>query len=570
MLKTLKITNFTLIENLEIDFKNGFQVLTGETGAGKSVIVGAIGLLCGQRGQSEVIRTGSDKAILEAEFELDDIKLVDHLLTSNNIDSLGNLLILRREISRKGLSRAFINDSPVSISLLSQLATLIIDLHGQHQHQKLLYVENHGKYLDAFASLNEELEIYKKFFKSFNKTIAELSELYNKKKNSIDQNDLYSFQVAELEKAKPVENELEQLQSEKLKLENSELLYEVAQFIGTALYSSDNSVLTTVSNALNKLNDVENIDQEFKELSSNLKSARVSIEEVGRTAELLKDKIEFNPERLEEIRNRQAELDWLVKKYQVKNVIELLTHLEKLKSELNRIQDFDEEILQLEEQLQKEQIEINQQAIQLSQKRKKIAVSLEAKMIETLASLGMNNANFAADISWTEDQGGLVNLKGKNYKSTDRGVDRIEFLVSLNKGEPLKPLQKVASGGEISRIMLAIKSILNEVDDTNTMIFDEIDSGISGKVAQIVGNKFREIGNNKQLIVITHLPQIAAQAENHFAVEKEEKEQRTSINIKFLNNDDRIEEIAKLLGGEKISAEAIANAKNLLNVSLHN
>jgi len=570
MLKTLKITNFTLIENLEIDFKNGFQVLTGETGAGKSVIVGAIGLLCGQRGQSEVIRTGSDKAILEAEFELDDIKLVDHLLTSNNIDSLGNLLILRREISRKGLSRAFINDSPVSISLLSQLATLIIDLHGQHQHQKLLYVENHGKYLDAFASLNEELEIYKKLFKSFNRTISELSELYNKKKNSIDQNDLYSFQVAELEKAKPDENELEQLHSERIKLENSELLYEVAQFIGTALYSSDNSVLTTVSNALNKLNDVENIDQEFKELSSNLKSARVSIEEVGRTAELLKDKIEFNPERLEEIRNRQAELDWLVKKYQVKNVIELLTHLEKLKSELNRIQNFDEEILQLEEQLQKEQIEINQQAIQLSQKRKKIAVSLEAKMIESLASLGMNNANFAVDISWIEDQGGLVNLKGKNYKSTDRGVDRIEFLVSLNKGEPLKPLQKVASGGEISRIMLAIKSILNEVDDTNTMIFDEIDSGISGKVAQIVGNKFREIGNNKQLIVITHLPQIAAQAENHFAVEKEEKEQRTSINIKFLNNDDRIEEIAKLLGGEKISAEAIANAKNLLNVSLHN
>jgi len=191
-------------------------------------------------------------------------------------------------------------------------------------------------------------------------------------------------------------------------------------------------------------------------------------------------------------------------------------------------------------------------------------------MIDTLASLGMNNANFAVDIKWIEDQGGIINLEGKNYKSTDRGVDRIEFLVSLNKGEPLKPLQKVASGGEISRIMLAIKSILNEVDDTNTMIFDEIDSGISGKVAQIVGNKFKNIGLNKQLIVITHLPQIASQAENHFVVEKEEKEHRTLINIKSLNNNDRIEEIAKLLGGEKISAEAIANAKNLLNDSLHN
>jgi len=572
MLKILKIKDFTLIENLEIKFENGFQVLTGETGAGKSVIVGAIGLLCGQRGQIEVIRTGCDKTILEAEFNIENSNgnVIQNFLILNNIDSLKNTLILRREISSKGLSRAFINDTPSSLTQLSALAAFLIDLHGQHQHQKLLFVKNHGKYLDAYASLNEELEKYKTLFKSFNKTITELSELYNKKKNSIDQHDLYSFQVAELEKAKPDENELEQLQSERIKLENSELLYEVAQFVGNLLYSSDNSVLTTVSSALNKLKDVENIDQEYKELSSNLKSARVSIEEVGRTAELLKDKIEFNPERLEEIRNREAELDWLLKKYQVKNVVELLNHLEDLKSELNRIQNYDEEILQLEKRLKEEQKEINQQAIQLSQTRKKIAVSLETKMIETLASLGMNNANFAVDIKWIEDQGGIINLEGKNYKSTDRGVDRIEFLVSLNKGEPLKPLQKVASGGEISRIMLAIKSILNEVDDTNTMIFDEIDSGISGKVAQIVGNKFKNIGLNKQLIVITHLPQIASQAENHFVVEKEEKEHRTLINIKSLNNNDRIEEIAKLLGGEKISAEAIANAKNLLNDSLHN
>jgi len=289
MLKILKIKDFTLIENLEIKFENGFQVLTGETGAGKSVIVGAIGLLCGQRGQVEVIRTGCDKTILEAEFNIENSNgnVIQNFLISNNIDSLKNILIIRREISSKGLSRAFINDTPSSLTQLSSLAALLIDLHGQHQHQKLLFVKNHGKYLDAYATLSEELEKFKTLFKSFNKTITELSELYNKKKNSIDQHDLYSFQVAELEKAKPDENELEQLQSERIKLENSELLYEVAQFVGNLLYSSDNSVLTTVSSALNKLKDVENIDQEYKELSSNLKSARVSIEEVGRTAELL-------------------------------------------------------------------------------------------------------------------------------------------------------------------------------------------------------------------------------------------------------------------------------------------
>jgi DNA repair protein RecN (Recombination protein N) len=567
MLKKLKIKNFTLIEYLEIDFENGFQVLTGETGAGKSVIVGAIGLLCGQRGQSEVIRTGSEKSILEAKFEIENKNWIDGFLKSNNIDSLGSTLIIRRELTRKGLSRSFINDTPSSLNQLSSLAVLLIDLHGQHQHQKLLYVENHGKYLDSFASLNDEIEKYKILYKLFQKTNKELVELYDKKKNSLDTHDLYSFQVAELEKAKPDENELELLQSEKIKLENSEQLYEVALFVSNNLYSSENSVLNSVSKALNKLKEVENIDKEYEELYSNLGSARVMIEEVGRTAESLKGKIEFNPSRLEEIRNREAEIDWLLKKYQVKNISDLIKHHKSLKSELNRIQNYDEEIQHLDEKLKKSRNDLNLMAKQISQFRKKKAVILEEKMIETLVSLGMNDALFAVNIKWIEDSDGVINVDGKYYKSSERGADRIEFLVSLNKGEPLKPLQKVASGGEISRIMLAIKSILNDVDDTFTMIFDEIDSGISGKVAQIVGNKFKLIGNNKQLIVITHLPQIASQAKNHFAVEKNELDSRTSINIKRLNQDERVREIAKLLGGENISAEAIANAQNLISSS---
>jgi len=570
MLKKLKIKDFTLIENLEVDFKNGFQVLTGETGAGKSVIVGAIGLLCGQRGQSDIVRTESDKAILEAEFEINSNHLVDNFLKSNNIDSIDNILIIRREITRKGLSRAFINDTPSSLNQLSTLTTLIIDLHGQHQHQKLLHVENHGKYLDAFAFLNSDLEKYKLLYKSFMKIKSDLIELYDKKKNSINAHDLYSFQVAELEKTKLDENEGELQKLEKLKLENSEQLYEVAEFVGNNLYSAENSVLTSVSKALNKLKEVENIDKEYKDLSSNLDSAKVMIEEVGRTAELLKGKIEFNPERLEEIRNREAEIDWLLKKYQVKSVADLIKHHEKLKAELNRIQNYDEEIQRLEDSLKSSRNELIKMALQISHHRKIKAATLEEKMTETLLSLGMNNAQFSVDIKWIEDSDGMISVKGKNYKSSERGADRIEFLVSLNKGEPLKPLQKVASGGEISRIMLAIKSILNDVDDTFTMIFDEIDSGISGKVAQIVGNKFRLIGKSKQLIVITHLPQIASQAKNQYVVEKNEFDNRMSINIKILNQDERIREIAKLLGGENISAEAIANARNLLSTSKNN
>jgi DNA repair protein RecN (Recombination protein N) len=567
MLKKLKIKDFTLIDDLEINFENGFQVLTGETGAGKSVIIGAIGLLCGQRGQSELVRTGAEKTILEAEFETGSNKEVEEFLRENNIDILTDLLIIRREINIKGMSRAFINDTPVSLTQLSSLTGNLIDLHGQHQHQKLLYTENHRSYLDAFSSLQNNLDKYKLLYKTYIQSKNELIRLNNLKKNSIDQHDLFSFQAKELDKANLDENELANLKVEKLKLENSELLYEVADFVSNNLYSTEDSVLINVSKSLNKLKGVENIDSEFKDLASNLNSARVMIEEVGRTAESIKDKIEFNPAKLEEIRNREAEIDWLLKKYQVREIHELIQHQKKLNEELNRIQNYDEDIQILEESQKNIQNDLNKLALEISRVRKEKAILLEEKMKEVLFSLGMNNANFSVKINWSEDTEGIISINNKKYKSTETGVDQIEFLVSLNKGEPLKPLQKVASGGEISRIMLAIKSILSDSDNTFTLVFDEIDNGISGKIAQIVGNKFKEIGLSKQLIVITHLPQIAAQADTQYAVEKNESNGRTFIKIKMLNTHDRIQEIAKLLGGKNISAEAIANAQNLLNAS---
>lgn len=569
MLKKLKIKDFTLIENLEIDFSPGFQVLTGETGAGKSVLVGAIGLLCGQRGQVELVRTGSQKSILEAEFELDENSFANKFLQENNIDQLNTLLIIRRELNLKGVSRAFINDTPSSLNQLSQLTRLLIDLHGQHQHQKLLHIENHGTYLDDFAALEKEITKYSLLFKKYTKIKNDLSDLNEKKKNSVDQKDLFSFQVAELENAKLNEEEFAALKSEKLRLENSEELYQAANSVGGDLYSNENSVLIKVSKALNKLKDVENIDPEFNELANDLRSAKVTIEEVGRSAELLKEKIEFNPTRLEEIREREAEIDWLLKKYRVANLDKLIDHKNQLTEELNRIQNYDEDIKELQDYLINVQDEISKLAVNISNMRKNKGVVLENKMKETLGTLGMSNADFSVTITWVEEPDGIIKLNSKKFKAFERGADNIEFLVSLNKGEPLKPLRKVASGGEISRIMLALKSILSNSDNTNTLVFDEIDSGISGKIAQIVGSKFNDIGTTKQLIVITHLPQIASQAKRQYAVEKNELNGRTYISIKLLNQDERIKEIAKLLGGDSITDEALANAQNLLTMS-HN
>jgi len=353
MLKNLKIKNFVLIDNLDINFGSGFQVLTGETGAGKSIIVGALGLLCGQRGQSDLVRNGADKTILEAEIIYRDDSRIIQILKESNIDSFEDILLIRREINTKGISRAFINDTPVSLSQLSQLTTILIDLHGQHQHQKLLHQESHGHYLDAFANTAQILNHYKEIYTKLQEQKAKLNNLNNQRKNNIEQHDLYSFQSKELEKANLEENELDLLRSEKLKLENSELLYDVSKEIGESLYSSDDSVLNEVSKSLNKLNEVQQFDKEFSDLATNLKSAQVIIEEVGRSAEFIKEKIEFNPDRLEEIRNRESELEWLLKKYQFRTVTELIKHQDKLEMEINRIDNYDEKNRELEDNIEK-------------------------------------------------------------------------------------------------------------------------------------------------------------------------------------------------------------------------
>lgn len=567
MLKILKIKNFILIDDLEINFESGFQVLTGETGAGKSIIIGAIGLLCGQRGQSDLVKRGSQKTILEAEIFCHNNSKITQILNESNIDLMGDLMIIRREINIKGISRTFINDTPVSLNQLSRLMSILIDLHGQHQHQKLLHQESHGEYLDSLAGVSKILQNYKNTYTKLKKQKKQLEQLYNQRKNSIDQHDLFTFQTKELETANLDANELDHLKSEKIKLQNSEKLYDVANELGKILYSSDTSVLSEVSKALNRLNEVQHYDDEFSELLKNLKSAQIIIEDVGRSAEFIKESIEFNPDRLEEIRTREAELDWLLKKYQFNTIPELMNHHEKLKNEIRRIDNFDEEIRILEKSIEEQKQMLSEIAYKLSEIRKEYSGKLEKKMTESLQSLGINKGMFSVRVNNVKDADGDVKINSVSYKCTENGIDEVEFLVSLNTGEPLKPLQKVASGGEISRIMLAIKSILADADDTEILIFDEIDNGISGKIAQIVGKKLKEISGKRQLIAITHLPQIASQAVNHFSVVKSEKNNRVEIRVNKLDHSRRIEEIAKLLGGEKITPESIANAENLLNSS---
>jgi DNA repair protein RecN (Recombination protein N) len=565
MLTRLYIKDFAIVDELEIYFENSFQVITGETGAGKSILVGAMALLCGDRGHADLVRSGSAKAILEAEFKIDQKEEIKSLLAAWDVEFYDESIILRREINKSGMSRAFVNDSPVSINHLGKISSFLIDLHGQHQHQRLIHPETHIDYLDAFGRLVPILEQYRTAFDQYYKTKKDLESLIELRKASYEKHDLYAYQIDELDKANLREDELEHLAQEYNILENSETLFETTQSVSEILYLSDNSVQKNIMQAITKLRQIGGIDKKFSEILNGLESAQVAIEEIGQFCEQYNTSLEFNPQRLEEIRTRESELNFLLKKYQVETVAQLIRHGEEMKYEIGLIEDYDEKIDELTARAGNEQVNLQKQAILISEKRRISAKNFEKQLGKLLDSVGLKNIRFHVQIDWKEDSEGDVLIDEKSYALSNLGLDNIEFFVGINVGEPLRPLHKIASGGEISRIMLCIKSLIADSDEIGTLVFDEIDVGISGRFAQIVGSRMREISNNHQLIVITHLPQIAAQGRAHYSVVKTEQNGRTKVSVKKLDYEARITDIAKLLSGENITDNTLANARELLS-----
>jgi len=565
MLQRLYIKDFAIVDELEIIFDSGFQVITGETGAGKSILVGAIGFLCGERGNTEIIRAGAQKAIMEGEFVFENSNIPDKILNSFEIEPSENHLILRREINDRGISRAFVNDSPVKISALATISDYLIDLHGQHQHQSLLRPETHIEYLDAFGQLSPVLLKYKQALAKYQQDIQKLNELKKYYDLLREKQDLFKFQIDELDKARLSSGEYNDLEQERKILENSELLFEKARSVADNLYNSDESVLKNVATATANLKQIAAIDGSFNMLLKNLEAARVTIEEIGLECEQYRTKLEFDPGRLEDIHNRLAELDWLIKKYHVNSVNDLLHQYGELKRQIVSLENFQSDIEELNLNIKRDTNELQLIAVYLSDQRKKAASVFQTEMNTALHSVGLQNSRFEINFNYQESEKGEVEINEKKCLLNETGVDLVEFQVGLNIGEPVKPLHKVASGGEVSRIMLCIKSLLADSDKIDTLVFDEIDSGISGKFAQIVGKRMRQMSQKHQLIVITHLPQIAAQGTRHYSVNKFETNGRTCVEVIELNEDQRIEDIAKLLGGENITPGSIANARELLS-----
>jgi DNA repair protein RecN (Recombination protein N) len=402
MLRKLFIKDFAIVDHLEIEFDFGFQVVTGETGAGKSILVGALGLLCGERGQSDLVRSGADKAILEAEFKFLAEGKKTALLDKLSIDSIGDIIIIRREISAKGVSRAFINDTPVNINILSTLTELLIDLHGQHQHQRLIHPENHISYLDNYGKIHPDLEIYRLKFKEYHSQKNQLGRLVEERKTSYEKHDLYTFQVEELVRASLKEEELEALIAERKILENNEVLFDVSNKVAMMLYSAEDSGSNRISEAINQLKSLVDVDPSFVELIKSLESARVSVEETGRHCESYSSSLEFNPDRLEEIRNRESELEWLLKKYQVSDISSLIRRHQEMKKNLEELENFDEIIEELEKNLEGIRKELQKMSLDLSQKRQDFAKIFEKELEILLNSVGLQNATFRVNQSWQE------------------------------------------------------------------------------------------------------------------------------------------------------------------------
>lgn len=565
MLTRLSVQNYALIESLEVEFQPGLNILTGETGAGKSILIGALGLALGERADSDSVRTGARQAVVEADFRIDSHGALKGLFDELGLEWTGALSV-RREVSAAGKSRALVNEGQVPLAGLKRIGDAILDMHGQHQHQSLLYEERHLDFLDGYARTWPERERAGVLFADHRRIRSELEELRSREKLTKEKLDLYAFQIKEIEAAKLAEGEEEELEREQAVLSNSEKLFSLASDGYRLLYENEGSVSEQLGAAQRALEQIAGIDGRIEEMRQGASAASAQLEELARELRRYRDSIQFDPGRLEEIRQRLDLVRALKKKYGSREggVASVLNHLVRIKSEVDSVEHGQERIAKLENELENRRRELERACLEISEKRQEAAKRMGKEVLNQLKDLGMEKASFKVEVTQAEEEGGLVRKGGKSYRSEASGIDQVRFLIAPNTGEELKPLSKIASGGEISRVMLAVKTILAEVDQVSSLVFDEIDAGIGGRVAEAVGRKLRQIGERRQVLCITHLPQIAALAQAHYRVSKVEQGGRTLTTVERLLEKERVEEVARMLGGEKVSESALRHAREMV------
>ncbi len=565
MLRTLYLKNYTLADELTVTFDRGLSIITGETGAGKSVIIGALSLLVGERASPDLIRTGEVKAIIEAEFDISKNKEIRRWLKSNDFDDHGSSLIIRREISSQGAARAFLNDSPTTLSLLKELGSMLIDLHGQHEHQSLLHPEKHRSYLDGYSRIEADVDSCGKLYDSYLVIQREIESLIKNKDIAAKERDFLEYQRNEIAAVAPLRGEDEEIERELNVLENAEELLEITSELHTSFYEEEASIYAKLADAKMKLEHLAKIDTTFAESLKELSSALSTVKELSATFSHYSEKMEFNPARLNELRTRGLALTRLKKKYGA-TLNDVIAKFEEIEAKIGPEGNVDELIASKQQELSLLRIELSSIASKMSDARQKSAKKFEKEIVAILKELGMGESRFEVHFSFQNEPNEslpYIEIDKKKYQISRHGVDKIEFYISTNKGEEPKPLVRIASGGEVSRVMLALKSVLSKSDNIPVLVFDEIDTGISGRIAQKVGKAMKQLGAEHQVISITHLGQIAAFADAHYLVEKRSTKNSTSTSIHRLSDDEHHNEIARIISGENVTPESLNAAKAL-------
>ena len=562
MLAELRIKNFVIIEDITITFEKGLNILSGETGAGKSILIDAISGVLGEKMTVDMIRTGFEKAVLEGVFDISGLKGAIEILADSGIDCDDDTLIIRRELYASGKGRCFMNSVQVPVQKLKEISECLIDIHGQNENQTIVNISKHRELLDNFASLAQLVASVRACYNDLASVRQKLASFNIDEKEKQRRIDFNTFALKEIDSANLSSSEEIELRKESVILANAEKL-----FTGTSrsyeVLTGEGGIFQRLREAASTLSSISEYDVEISNVLENVNQALFSLEDAAAALRDYSSKADFSPERVNQVEERLSLIQSLKKKYG-DTFESILEYAEKARKELEAVISGDEEAERLKVDERRYIEAAKKAALELSAKRVKAAAELEEKVVKELRELGMEGMAFKIEIKQEQSAEGDVESGGKTYMLYPHGLDRVEFLISVNAGEELKPLRKVASGGEMSRIMLAFKNVILAADIVDTLIFDEVDSGVGGKTADIVGRKLKQLSKERQVLLITHLPQIASMSDSHYFIQKSKTGDRVTTSVRRLNRKEKIREVARMLAGETITDLSMQHAEEMI------